>query len=127
MKKQRTAAWYGVILVLIVALVSALSGCGGGSSATTDTNAGGTTYYTIGGTLSGLTGSGLVLQNVFTDDITINSGSLYFGFPKPLLSGAGYGVTIKTQPVGQTCTVTNGTGAVSGANVTNIAVTCVAK
>ncbi|MGN6520131.1 MAG: hypothetical protein ACTHK2_11980, partial [Dokdonella sp.] len=33
-------------------------------------------------------------------------------------------VTVGTQPSGQTCSVANGSGTVSGANVTNVAVTC---
>ena len=35
-------------------------------------------------------------------------------------------MTVKTNPTGQTCTVSNGSGTVSGANVTNVAVNCVA-
>ena len=34
-------------------------------------------------------------------------------------------MTVGTQPAGQTCTVTNGSGTVGAANVTNVAVSCV--
>jgi hypothetical protein len=36
-------------------------------------------------------------------------------------------VTVLTQPVGQTCTVTNGSGTVSDANISNVAVTCISN
>ena len=35
-------------------------------------------------------------------------------------------MTVKTNPAGQTCTVSNGSGTVRVANVTNVAVNCVA-
>lgn len=42
----------------------------------------------------------------------------------PLADGTAYVVTITTQPVGQTCTVTNGAGTLAGSNVSNVAVIC---
>jgi len=44
--------------------------------------------------------------------------------PDGIANGAAYAVTVGTQPSGQTCSVANGSGTVSGANVTNVAVTC---
>ena len=41
-----------------------------------------------------------------------------------MASGAAYAVTVKTNPSGQACTVSNGTGTVGSANVTSVAVTC---
>ena len=38
--------------------------------------------------------------------------------------GAAYSVTVKTNPSGQTCTVSGGSGTVASANVTNVAVAC---
>ena len=123
MKKQRNAVWYGLILVYIASL--ALSGCGGGGGSTDNSNTGGTTY-TIGGTVSGLTGAGLVLQNNAGDDKSITtSGS--FTFTTGIANGGTYSVTVKTQPTGQTCTVASGSGTVAAANVTNVAVTCAAS
>jgi hypothetical protein len=48
-------------------------------------------------------------------------------FSTPLATGKAYAVVVKAQPVlpGQICTVTNGTGTVGMANVTNIAIDCV--
>jgi DNA-binding beta-propeller fold protein YncE len=79
--------------------------------------------YTVGGTVSGLNGT-LVLQNNGGDDHTIIAdGSFTFG--TALTNGTAYSVTVSTQPSGQTCTVTNGSGTISAANVTNVQVACV--
>jgi hypothetical protein len=81
-----------------------------------------TTTYTIGGTVSGLTGTGFVLQDNGGNNLAVSaSGS--FTFSTAVASGAAYSVTALTQPAGQSCTVTNGSGTVS-ANVTNVQVTC---
>ena len=81
-----------------------------------------TSAYTIGGTVSGLTGTGLVLQNNGGNDRAISADGV-FTFSTALANGAAYGVTVLTQPSGQSCTIANGTGTVS-ANVTNVAVNC---
>ena len=80
--------------------------------------------YTIGGTLSGLSGSGLVLQDNGGDNLTVAAGSSSFSFATPIAPGGAYSVTILAQPAHQTCTVANGKGNVAAANVTNVAVTC---
>lgn len=77
--------------------------------------------YTIGGTVTGLTGS-LVLQNNSDVFLTMSaSGSFTFG-PR-VVSGDDYAVSVQTQPPGQTCTVSNGSGDAT-ANVTDVQVTC---
>ena len=78
--------------------------------------------YSVGGTVSGLTGT-LVLQDNGGDNLTVTANGS-FAFPTQLASGAAYAVTVKTQPSGQTCTVSSGTGTVGSANITNVAVTC---
>ena len=81
-----------------------------------------TNTYTIGGSITGLTGSGLVL----TDANAGSSGALSSGatsFTLPTAISGNYEVTVGTQPTGQTCTVSNGSGSAT-ANVTNISVTC---
>ncbi len=82
--------------------------------------------YTVSGTVSGLSGSGLVLQNNMADDKAISANGA-FTFTTPVAGGANYSVTVKTLPTvpAQTCTVTGGVGAVSAANITSVAVNCV--
>src|SRR5216684_379468 len=45
-------------------------------------------------------------------------------FATPLADGSTYAVSVLAQPQGQTCTVANGNGTISGANVTDVTVTC---
>lgn len=81
--------------------------------------------FTIGGEVSGLSGSGLVLQlNGANDTEVVRNGS--FLFPNGLSDTASYAVTVSTQPSNpaQTCSVSNGTGVVNAANVTNVTVVC---
>lgn len=81
--------------------------------------------FAIGATISGLAGSGLVLQNNGGNDLAVN-GNGTFQFSALLASGAAYNVTVKTQPANpaQNCSVTNGSGTVGNASVTSIAVAC---
>ena len=83
-----------------------------------------TPTFTIGGMVSGLSGTGLVLQDNGDDNLTVSANGS-FVFAKAVASGGTYNVTVHTQPSNpvQTCAVTNGTGTVT-ANVTNVAVTC---
>ena len=83
------------------------------------------TTYTIGGTVSGLSGT-VVLQDNGGDDLSV-SASGAFTFGTGLTSGSAYSVTVKTNPAGQTCSVANGSGTVGSAGVTNVAVTCTAS
>jgi hypothetical protein len=84
-----------------------------------------TTTYTIGGTISGLSSSGLVLQNNGGNNLSVAAGATSFTFSTPIPAGSTYSVTVLTQPSNpaQTCTVTNGSGTANG-NVTNVQVTC---
>ena len=85
-----------------------------------------TDQYTVGGTVSGLAGTGLVLQNNGGDDLLI-TGNGPFTFATALDDGSVYNVTVAVQPsnLSQTCTVTNESGMLEGANVTDVEVTCV--
>ena len=83
-----------------------------------------TNTFTVGGSVTGLSGSGLVLQNNGGDNLTRNTdGAFTFATVAP--AGGNYSVTVMTQPSNpvQACAVTNGTGTVSGA-VANVNVTC---
>jgi hypothetical protein len=79
--------------------------------------------HAIGGSVSGGLAGTVVLQNNGGDDLTL-TGDGTFTFETPLLDGSGYNVTIQTQPSGQDCSVANGSGTVSGDDVTGITVTC---
>jgi len=79
--------------------------------------------YSIGGSVTGLTGS-LTLQNNGADDLTITADGPY-SFATSLADGTDYDVTVLSQPVGQNCTVANGTGTLSGGDVTDVDITCV--
>jgi 6-phosphogluconolactonase (cycloisomerase 2 family) len=111
--------------MLIGTLVSA---CGGGGSSTPATTPPPppASSYTIGGTIAGLTGSGLVLQDNGKDNLTVAANATSFTFATSIASGGAYAVTVATQPTNpaQVCTVSNGSGTVSSANVTNVGVTC---
>lgn len=81
-----------------------------------------TPQYLVGGSVSGLAGV-VTLQNNGGDTLPISANGP-FTFATALNDGAAYHVTVLTQPALQTCTVTNGTGTLAGADVNNIAVTC---
>lgn len=80
--------------------------------------------FTIGGAISGLTASGLVLQDNGTDSLTIAANATTFQFPAAIAGGGGYSVSPSAQPAGLTCTVSNGVGSKVSANVAGIRVTC---
>jgi alpha-tubulin suppressor-like RCC1 family protein len=105
-----------------IATAAILAACGGGGGSTGTAS----TSYSVGGTASGLTGSGLVLQNNAGDDLSVTANGS-FNFGAALASGSAYQVVVKTQPASpaQVCSVTNGGGTVATANVTAVAVTCV--
>ncbi len=97
-----------------------------------------TNSYDVGGSIVGLKADGLVLingpdrkvipanatsftmTNVTTDatgKVTATTGKVGFNAP--------YGITVLTQPTGQTCTVANGTATMGAGAVNNVVVTCI--
>lgn len=84
-----------------------------------------TSTFTLGGTVTGLLGSGLVLSDSGNDDlaVTANGG---FTFAMPLAQGVPYFVKVRSQPANpaQTCVVAGAAATMSAAPVTNIAVAC---
>lgn len=81
-----------------------------------------TVFYTLGGSVTGLTGTGLVLQNNNGDNLAVAANGA-FTFATSVGARDPYNVTVFTQPALQTCTVTNGSGT-ANADVTNVAVSC---
>jgi hypothetical protein len=108
---------------LFALLVSACGGGGGGGGSNPIPPGPGLTTYTVGGTVSGMVGTGLVLTNN-GDNLTMNANG-GFTFSTAWPSGFTYSVAVQTQPSSpaQLCTVANGGGTISG-NVTNVQVVC---
>ena len=79
--------------------------------------------YSVGGSISGLTGTGLKLKKG-VEIITISSGLTTFSFSSKVAYGASYAVTIDTQPVGNTCSLSNSSGTMGAADLSAIQVTC---
>lgn len=79
--------------------------------------------YSVGGSVSGLKGSGLVLQNNGGDDLAIGADGSYT-FSTPVNDQSSFKVTILSQPTESFCDVNSGAGTVSGANVTNVMINC---
>jgi 6-phosphogluconolactonase (cycloisomerase 2 family) len=107
-------------LAVYIILSLAMGACGGGGG-------GGNPVpqsYTIGGAVSGLaTGESLTLANNGTDSLTV-SGDNTFTFATKVAQDGSYAVTVTTQPNGQSCTVTSGSGSGVSANVTTVTVGC---
>ena len=107
------------------AVLAALTACGGGDSGSgvpfTQVTPG---TYTVGGTVTGLAGPGLVLQSDGGDLAVSASGSFTFG--AQFIGGQAYAIGVETQPMSppQFCQIAKGTGFVGTANVTNVQVTC---
>jgi len=81
-----------------------------------------TNSYSVGGGVTGLTGAGLVLKLNGGSDLAVSGSN--FTFLSQISSGSSYVVSVSTQPSGQTCTVGSGSGTVTNANISNVAVTC---
>jgi uncharacterized delta-60 repeat protein len=82
--------------------------------------------HSVGGTVSGLVGSGLVLRNAGLE-LAIPAGSGDFTLPGQYPSGFAYAVSVVTQPSSpvQICSVAGGSGTVGDGDVTGVTVTCV--
>jgi hypothetical protein len=95
----------------ILSLIIAVTGCSRNS------------LFTVGGTVSGLTGAGLVLQNNGDDNLTLShNGS--FVFATSLADNSSYDVAVFSHPTGYSCSITHGSGTIEEADVTDVAVEC---
>jgi RNase P/RNase MRP subunit p29 len=101
---------------LLFATLGLLSACNGQISTAPN-------HYALGGTISGLTQSSLVLANKGRT-VGVSAVSSSFSFGSDFAAGTSYAVTIQTQPTGQTCTVSNGSGMMGTANVGSVAIAC---
>jgi hypothetical protein len=94
-----------------------------GSSDVTDVQVSCTPTFSISGAVVGLTDAGLVLASG-SDTLPVAVGATGFALPTRLASGTSYAVSVQTQPTGESCSISNATGTVTSANVTNVSVTC---
>jgi hypothetical protein len=115
-------AW--VLAGLIASALLSACGGGGGGSGSAPPPVPQTGSVTVSGTITGLTASGLQLQNNGVDTIAAAANATSFTFATAISSGAAYAVTVKTQPSGQSCIVSSGTGTASSANIVNVTVAC---
>ena len=99
--------------MLALACAATLAACGG-----SDDN------VLLGGSVSGLSKTGLVLKNG-NATLAVASGSTSFAFADRIGADSSYDVDIQTQPTGAVCTLANDAGKSSTANVTTVVVTCV--
>jgi N-acetylneuraminic acid mutarotase len=99
-----------------------LADCGGSSTSTSSTSTTSTNYY-VGGTISGLTVSSVVLANG-TATVAVAADANSWAFPSTFAAGTSYSVTVQTQPAGELCAVTSGGSGMNTGNVGNVAVVC---
>ena len=102
---------------------SVTNGSGAATAPVTDVMVDCVPTYTIGGSLAGLAAQETVVIQNGTEMLSLSqNGPFVFN---TRTTGA-YDVTVVTQPSGQTCSVTNGSGTAT-ADVTNVVVTCSAN
>jgi 6-phosphogluconolactonase (cycloisomerase 2 family) len=80
--------------------------------------------FVLGGTITGLNGSGLVLTNG-TETLSVPANAANFHFATGVPFDAPYAVGIQTMATGLTCSVSNGSAAhMPASNVSSVVVTC---
>jgi len=114
--------------VLAIASTLAFNGCDFGDNqppADDTPTDGGSETFVVGGTVTGLLGTGLVLQNINGEELAISEDGP-FEFATRLISGQMYWVGVSAQPTGplQTCSVADEHGIVDDADVVSVAVSC---
>lgn len=112
----------GLGTVLAVLFLTACGGGGGDGGSASGSSPPPT--YTIGGTVTGLAaGASVALLNNGADRLVVAAnGSFTFG--SRAAHGGSFNVSVATQPAGQVCTVSNGSGAGVTSNVSSVQVTC---
>jgi len=79
--------------------------------------------YALGGPVSGLGVTGLVLANA-AKTYAVPAGATSWAFPVYLLAGTSYNVTIQSQPAGTSCSLVNASGTMGSADVVNVGLSC---
>jgi exo-beta-1,3-glucanase (GH17 family) len=114
---QTSARGRALLRSLALGACLTLAACGGGQNWQSSK-----AWVSVGGTVTGLTGSLVLANNGANDSVTL-TGDGPFHFPLSIASGKPYAVTISQQPLGERCVLENASGTAS-ADVTSIAVTC---
>jgi hypothetical protein len=122
---KKILVWGAVLLGVLSSGCGGGGNGGGGGAGGAGGNVGEGGAYTVGGTVTGLVGGGLTLSNNGGDDLEVDANGA-FTFTTAIGAGDAYTVTINIQPNSpvQACTVTNGNGSVTGANITTVVVDC---
>lgn len=118
-------------ILLMAIIIAGMAGCGESEKAAPVAKPPAPTSppavpLTVGGSASGLSGSGLILQLNGANDLAVGANGK-FNFPKALAKGNAYSVTVKASPsapIKQTCTVSHGSGSIADAAINNVSVTC---
>jgi uncharacterized repeat protein (TIGR03803 family) len=79
--------------------------------------------FSVGGTVSGLAGGRLILVNNETEAISVSADGP-FAFTLTSAGSGAYSVLLGSQPPGQVCTVANGRGVITNADITDVTVAC---
>ena len=116
------------LLTLACAASGVLHGCwwDGSQDAPAPAPAPASAIFTVGGSITGLTATGLVLADGNESQLSVAANATGFTLPTGRGQGVSYAVTVQTQPSGAHCSVSNASGTINGANVTNVAVACAA-
>jgi hypothetical protein len=99
------------LFTICILITFFLAGCGGTDKVT----------YSVGGSVTGLVGS-VVLLNNLSDELTVTAGGK-FTFTQKVDSGSSYSVSVLTQPIGQTCLVNSGSDTIT-TDISNVVVVC---
>ncbi len=81
------------------------------------------TVVDVGGTVTGLTGMGLVLQLNGANDLAVAGND--FEFNAPLTTGDSYEVSVLSNPSGGSCVVENASGVVGVNNISDVSIACI--
>ncbi|MDM0110984.1 hypothetical protein QTI66_02435 [Variovorax sp. J22R133] len=115
--RAATGLWRFVHLAALSALLVA---CGGDSGSDAPDGP----AFTVGGSVTGL-GLNKSLQVANGRDSLFITVSGPFTMPTPVATGQTYEVTVSQQPLGQFCSVANGTGTMGSQNAASVVVFCV--
>ena len=105
------------LLYLLACFSFLLAACSGVKQTSGGGGGGGSATHTISATVSGLSGTGLILQDNGADNLTVSANGAVT-FATAVANNGAYAVTVKIQPStpSQTCVVVGGSGA-AAANV----------